>query len=341
MIQRTLTVTAAAADADERLDKFLAARLPELSRARLQALLEAGAVTRDGVVITEPSCRVKPGQRFALGLPEPVEAEPKPEAIPLDVLYEDDHLLVLDKPAGLVVHPAPGHAGGTLVNALLGHCASGAAGALSGIGGVLRPGIVHRLDKDASGLMVVAKDDRAHVRLAAQFSAHSVERVYEAIVWGLPPRPAGTIERPIGRHPKDRKRMAVVEGGKRALTQYRLEAAAGRLAARLRLTLGTGRTHQIRVHLGALGLGIVGDPVYRPRRRPALSPALKEHLAGFKRIALHARILGFEHPVSGAALRFERPAPACFERLFAWIQEDAAGGADSPSFNHGAGTLRA
>ena len=341
MIRRTLTVTAAAADADERLDKVLAARLPELSRARLQALLEAGAVRRDGVLITEPSSRVKPGQRFAVDLPEPVQAVPRAEAIPLDVLYEDDHLLVLDKPAGLVVHPAPGHAGGTLVNALLGHCASGAGGALSGIGGVLRPGIVHRLDKDASGLMVVAKDDRAHVRLAAQFSVHRIERVYEAVVWGLPPRPAGSIERPIGRHPRDRKRMAVVEGGKRALTHYRLEAAAGRLAARLRLTLATGRTHQIRVHLGALGLGIVGDPVYRPRRRPVLSPALKEHLAGFRRIALHARILGFEHPVSGAALRFERAAPACFERLFARLLEEAEGAPGSPPLDRGADTLRA
>jgi len=209
MIHRTLTVTAAAADADERLDKFLAARLPELSRARLQALLEAGEVSRDGVLITEASCRVKPGQRFAVGLPEPRPAQPRPEAIPLDVLYEDAHLLVLDKPAGLVVHPAPGHVGGTLVNALLGHCGAGAEGGLSGIGGVLRPGIVHRLDKDASGLMVVAKDDRAHVRLAAQFSLHRVERVYEAIVWGLPPRPAGAIERP---EPADSLVLAAATG---------------------------------------------------------------------------------------------------------------------------------
>jgi 23S rRNA pseudouridine1911/1915/1917 synthase len=324
MIRRTLTVTAAAADADQRLDKFLAGRLPELSRARLQALLEAGEVSRDGVLITEASCRVKPGQRFAVGLPEPRPARPQPEAIPLDVLYEDAHLLVLDKPAGLVVHPAPGHAGGTLVNALLGHCGAGSEGGLSGIGGVLRPGIVHRLDKDASGLMVVAKGDRAHVRLAAQFSLHRVERVYEAIVWGLPPRPAGAIELPIGRHPKDRKRMAVVGSGKRALTHYRLEAAAGTLAARLRLTLGTGRTHQIRVHLGTLGLGIVGDPIYRPRRRISLSPALRQHLANFRRIALHARVLGFEHPITEAAMRFERPPPACFDRLFEALGAEVA-----------------
>jgi 23S rRNA pseudouridine1911/1915/1917 synthase len=336
MIRRTLTVTAAAADADQRLDKFLAGRLPELSRARLQALLEAGEVSRDGVLITEASCRVKPGQRFAVGLPEPRPAEPKAEAIPLDVLYEDEHLLVLDKPAGLVVHPAPGHAGGTLVNALLGHCPAGSAGGLSGIGGVLRPGIVHRLDKDASGLMVVAKDDRAHVRLAAQFSVHRIERVYEAIVWGLPPHPSGSIEAPIGRHPKDRKRMAVVEGGKRALTHYRLEAAAGALGARLRVTLATGRTHQIRVHLGTLGLGIIGDPIYRPRRRPSLSPELKQHLAGFGRMALHARILGFEHPLTGAHLRFERPPPPTFDRLFEWLEAELGGAGDSRLTNRGA-----
>jgi 23S rRNA pseudouridine1911/1915/1917 synthase len=314
-------VTAAAADAGQRVDKFLAARLPELSRARLQALLEAGAVSRDGALITEGSSRVKPGERFAVDVPEPVPARPQAEAIALDVLYEDAHLLVLDKPAGLVVHPAPGHRGGTLVNALLHHCRAGAGG-LSGIGGVLRPGIVHRLDKDVSGLMVVAKDDRAHVRLGAAFSVHRIERLYEAIVWGVPPHAAGTIEAPIGRHPKDRKRMAVVAGGKRALTRYRLEEAIGTLAARLRLELATGRTHQIRVHLGTLGLGIVGDPVYRPRRRIRPSPALSEQLAGLGRIALHARVLGFEHPISGEALRFERAAPPAFDRLLEFLRAE-------------------
>ena len=332
MTRRTLTLTAAAADAGQRLDKFLAGRLPELSRARLQALLEAGEVARDGVVITEASSRVKPGQEFALSLPEPVAATPEPEAIPLDVLYEDAHLLVLDKPAGLVVHPAPGHARGTLVNALLAHC----AGSLSGIGGVSRPGIVHRLDKDASGLMVVAKDDQAHVRLAAQFSVHTIERGYTAIVWGRPPQAAGAIDRPIGRDPRDRKRMAVVEGGKRALTHYRLEAAAGGLASRLKLVLGTGRTHQIRVHLGALGLGIVGDPIYRPRRRISPSPALAGQLAGFCRLALHAERLGFEHPITGAKVHLERPAPPCFDRLFESLQLELA---NLPIVNHKSGKL--
>ncbi len=318
----TLTVTAAAADAGARVDRFLAARLPDLSRARLQALLEAGEVTRDGALITEGSSRVKPGDRFALRVPEPVAARPQPEAIPLEVLYEDAHLLVLEKPAGLVVHPAPGHHRGTLVNALLGHCRADQGRALSGIGGVLRPGIVHRLDKDVSGLMVVAKDDRAHVRLAAQFSVHRIERVYQAIVWGVPAQAAGAVDAPIGRHPRDRKRMAVTAGGKRALTRWRLEEALGGLAARLRLELATGRTHQIRVHLGTLGLGIVGDPVYRPRRRPQPSPALSAHLAGFGRIALHASVLGFEHPLSGEPLRFERAAPPSFEALWQFLRAE-------------------
>jgi 23S rRNA pseudouridine1911/1915/1917 synthase len=263
-MRRILTATAGPDDAGQRLDKFLASRLPELSRARLRDLIEAGEVSRDAAVITDGSSRVKPGQSYAVHVPEPRPAAPESEVLPLDVVFEDEHLLVLDKPAGLVVHPAPGHARGTLVNALLAHC----AGSLSGIGGVLRPGIVHRLDKDVSGLLVVAKHDRAHIGLAAQFSVHRIERAYAAIVWGVPSRPQGAVDRPIGRHPKDRKRMAVVETGKPASTRYRVLEAFGTLAARLDVALATGRTHQIRVHLGALGLGIIGDPVYRPRRRP-------------------------------------------------------------------------
>lgn len=320
MMERILTVTAEAGDAGERLDKFLASRLPELSRARLQALLQAGEVVRDGALIADGSSRVKPGQRFAVRVPEPASAEPTPEAIPLEILYEDEHLVVLNKPAGLVVHPAAGHAAGTLVNALLAHC----AGSLSGIGGVLRPGIVHRLDKDVSGLMVVAKHDRAHVRLAAQFSVHRIDRVYEAIAWGLPTPPAGSIERPIGRHPKDRKRMAVVEGGKRALTHYEVLRAAGTLACWLRIKLGTGRTHQIRVHLASIGLGIVGDPLYRPRRMPKLTPELRQQVDDLERIALHARRLGFEHPISGQKLEFDQPPPGAFEHLFEAISRNAA-----------------
>jgi 23S rRNA pseudouridine1911/1915/1917 synthase len=319
-MRRILTATAGPDDAGQRLDKFLARRLPELSRARLQDLIGAGEVRGDDAVITDGSSRVKPGRSYAVGVPEPRPAAPQPEALPLDVLFEDEHLLVLDKPAGLVVHPAPGHARGTLVNALLAHC----AGSLSGIGGVLRPGIVHRLDKDVSGLLVVAKHDRAHISLAAQFSVHRVERAYAAVVWGVPPRLEGEVDRPIGRHPVDRKRMAVVEHGKRALTRYRVLEAFGTLAARLDVTLATGRTHQIRVHLGTLGLGIIGDPVYRPRRRQQIGPALRGFLAGFDRIALHAHRLGFEHPVTGARLAFERAPPPCFNLLYEQLRAEIA-----------------
>ena len=339
MTSRTYTATALPGDADQRVDRFLAEKWPELSRTRLRALLESGAVERDGVLIAEGSARVKPGQRFAAHVPEPEEALPRPESRALDVVYEDADLLVLVKPAGMVVHPAPGHPEGTLVNALLGHC----QGTLSGIGGVLRPGIVHRLDKDVSGLMVIAKGDRAHAGLAGQFSVRRIERAYDAITWGVPPQPAASIDRPIARHPRDRKRMAVVEGGKRALSHYQQVAAAGTLAARLQVALATGRTHQIRVHLGAIGLGIVGDPVYRPRRKPAIGPELQQFLQGFGRIALHAYLLGFEHPVSGEALRFERPAPSQFEDLFALLTRQAGDSSFGKvkDVNHHAGTRRA
>lgn len=311
-----ITLMAKPDDAGERLDKFLAARLPSLSRARLQALMADGAVSRDGLQIADASARVKPGQRFAVTVPDPKRATPAPEAIPLDVLFEDEHLLVLEKPAGMVVHPAPGHASGTLVHALLHHC----EGSLSGIGGVLRPGIVHRLDKDVSGLMVVAKNDKAHVGLSALFTVHRIDRTYEAVVWGVPQEAAGTVDRPIGRHPKDRKRMAVVSNGKRAVTHYRLLDAAGLAASRLAVTLETGRTHQIRVHLGTLGLGIIGDPIYRPRRTSAVSGDLKMTIKHMNRIALHARQLGFEHPITGKKLSFDRPPPEVFDRILEQFQ---------------------
>jgi 23S rRNA pseudouridine1911/1915/1917 synthase len=326
-MRRILTATAGPGDAGQRLDRFLADRWPELSRTRLQALLEAGAIERDGVLIAEGSARVKPGQTFVARVREPQPARPQPEDLALDILHEDEHLLVLEKPAGMVVHPGPGHARGTLVNALLAHC----RGSLSGIGGVLRQGIVHRLDKEVSGLMVVAKGDRAHIGLAGQFSVRRIERGYDAVVWGVPAQAEGSIEGPIARHPRDRKRMAVVAGGKPALTRYRMAAAAGTLGARLHVALATGRTHQIRVHLGTLGLGIVGDPVYRPRRRPMIGEALRAFLASFERIALHAWLLGFEHPISGERLRFERPAPAAFDRLFALLAQQAG---DSYFVNH-------
>lgn len=310
------TITADPDDAGQRLDKFLSIRMPDLSRARLQTLIASGEVRRDGVEIADGSARVKPGQRFSVSVPDPRPASPSPEAIPLDVLFEDEHLLVLEKPAGMVVHPAPGHGEGTLVHALLHHC----AGSLSGIGGVLRPGIVHRLDKDVSGLMVVAKSDKAHVGLAAQFTVHRIERMYEAIVWGVPEAAEGTVDRPIGRHPKDRKRMAAVAGGKRAVTHYRLLEAAGMAASRLQVTLETGRTHQIRVHLGTLGLGIVGDPIYRPRRIHNVSNSLKEEIGGLGRILLHARHLGFEHPITDKKLSFDRSPCSAFDRIFEQFQ---------------------
>jgi 23S rRNA pseudouridine1911/1915/1917 synthase len=301
-------LTAGAADDGLRLDRFLAGRLPELSRSRVQALVRDGRLRLGERVIDEPGHRVKPGDGFTLAVPAPSAAGPVAEARDLEVLYEDEHLIVLVKPAGMVVHPAPGHAGGTLVNALMARCGT----SLSGIGGVLRPGIVHRLDREVSGVMVAAKHDRAHVGLAGQFSVHSVERAYEAVVWGVPGTAAGTVDRPIGRHPVDRQRMAIVaRGGKRAVTHWRLLEPAGLRAARLEFRLETGRTHQIRVHAASLGHPIVGDRLYgrgRDARLPAEAGALG-------RILLHARRLGFAHPVTGAKLAFDTPPPARFDAI--------------------------
>jgi 23S rRNA pseudouridine1911/1915/1917 synthase len=301
-------LTAGAVDDGQRLDRFLADRLPRLSRSRLQALVREGCLRQGQRVIAEPGHRVKPGDAFILTVPAPRPATPAAEALELEVLFEDEHLVVLVKPAGMVVHPAPGHAGGTLVNALMAHCGA----SLSGIGGVLRPGIVHRLDREVSGVMVAAKHDRAHVGLAGQFSVHTIDRVYEAIVWGVPGAAAGTIDRPLGRHPVDRKRMAIVaRGGKRAVTHWRLLDAAGLRAARMEFRLETGRTHQIRVHAASLGHPILGDRLYGRGRDAKLPEAVGE----LGRILLHARKLGFAHPVTGAALAFEVPPPALFEGI--------------------------
>jgi 23S rRNA pseudouridine1911/1915/1917 synthase len=313
-------VEAGAADAGRRLDAFLAARLPELSRARLQRLVRAGHLRLGDEVVAEASARVKAGQRFRLSLPPPKPAVPAPEDVPLEILHEDAYLLVLVKPAGMVVHPAPGHAAGTLVNALLGHCGAG----LSGIGGVARPGIVHRLDRDVSGVMVVAKTDTAHRSLAGQFTVHTVERAYDGIVWGVPSPSSGLIDAPIGRHPRDRQRMAVVErNGKPARTVYRVMETMALTAALVRCELLTGRTHQIRVHLAHRGHGLVGDPVYG-RRPGGLSEAAVAELQGFGRIALHARVLGFGHPASGAPMRFEVPPPATFGALVQTLARERA-----------------
>ena len=292
----------------QRLDRFLAERLPRMSRSRLQALVREGRLRLGERVIEEPGHRVKPGDGLTLDVPAPRVAAPAPESHHLQVLFEDEHLIVLVKPAGMVVHPAPGHAGGTLVNALMAHCGT----SLSGIGGVLRPGIVHRLDREVSGVMVVAKHDRAHVGLAGQFSIHSIERVYEAIVWGVPGAAAGTVDRPIGRHPVDRKRMAIVpRGGKRAVTHWRLLDAAGTRAARMEFRLETGRTHQIRVHAATLGHPIFGDRLYG-RGRDTRSPAVIGHV---DRIFLHARKLGFTHPITGAVMTYDLPPPASYEGI--------------------------
>jgi 23S rRNA pseudouridine1911/1915/1917 synthase len=298
-------------EAGRRLDTVLAERLEALSRSRLQALLRDGHLLLGDEVVTEGKRRVKPGERYVLTVPPAAPSELLPEDRPLTIVFEDEDLLVVDKPAGLVVHPAAGHDRGTLVHALLAHCGT----SLSGIGGVQRPGIVHRIDKDVSGLLVVAKHDRVHQGLAGQFTVHSVERRYEGLVYGLPSPAEGVVDQPIARHPGDRKRMAIVAGGKRAVTRYRLLEAAGTRIARLELALETGRTHQIRVHLSSLGHPLLGDRVYRPRKKPALPAALGEAIEALDRVALHARVLGFTHPRTGERLRFESALPAIFDRL--------------------------
>ena len=303
-----ITITLPAGTSEERLDRALAAALPDLSRSRLKALIEAGQVSRDGARVREPSTRVKAGQTFAIILPNPAPAAPEAQAIALDVLYEDQDLIVIDKPAGLVVHPAPGNLDLTLVNALLAHCGD----SLTGIGGVLRPGIVHRLDKDTSGILVAAKTARAHAGLTRQFAARTVERSYLAAVWGTPQPAAGEIAGAIGRSPSNRKKMAVVaRGGKPALTRYRtLQRFAGGRASLLECRLATGRTHQIRVHLTHVGHALIGDPLYGAgRQRAGDHPGLAAAAAAMRRQALHANSLGFLHPADGRALRFTREPP--------------------------------
>ena len=291
-----------------RLDKVLTEHLPDLSRARLQALMAAGAVSRDDILQQDASARAAPGE-YEIHIPVPLAAEPSPEDLALVVLYEDADLIVIDKPAGMAAHPAPGSWTGTLVNALLFHC----AGQLSGIGGVARPGIVHRLDKDTSGVMVAAKSDTAHQGLAALFAAHDIERVYLALTRGAPKAAQGDVVTRIGRSTSDRKKMAVLRaGGREAITHYRMERTWGPvarpLAARVACKLETGRTHQIRVHLAHLGAPCLGDGLYGagPPAGPVRAAIAQ---AGLARQALHAAVLGFVHPVSGEALRFETPLP--------------------------------
>ncbi len=302
-----------------RLDKVLADLAAELSRGRIQALMAAGLVRRGGKPVTDASAKAQAGT-YEISIPPPAPAEPRPEAIPLTVLFEDGHLIVIDKPAGMAAHPGPGTESGTLVNALLHHCGD----SLSGIGGVLRPGIVHRLDKETSGVMVAAKSDAAHAGLSALFAAHDIERAYIAFTRGAPAPTSGTIQTRIGRSPHDRKKMAVLKtGGREAITHYQVEQTFGGakpVAARVRCTLETGRTHQIRVHLASKGSPCLGDPVYGSS---APVHAVREIIdeAGLARQALHAAVLGFVHPVTGERLRFETPLPADMAALEAGLRE--------------------
>ena len=309
-------VRAAAAsdeDAGQRLDVVLARRVPGLSRTRAGALIREGRVASGGATLSEPDYRVKPGQSFAIFVPEAEPATPRAQRIPLAILHEDAHLIVIDKPAGLVVHPAPGNASGTLVNALLAHCGE----SLQGIGGVKRPGIVHRLDKDTSGVMVVAKTEAAYAGLQAQFAARTVERSYMAVVWGVPSPRRGEISGAIGRDRRNRKKMAVVaQGGRAALTRYAVERVLAKgVASIVRCKLATGRTHQIRVHLASLGHPVVGDPLYG-RRKPTPESA---HMPG--RQALHAQILGFVHPANGETFHFESKIPADINLLITKLEK--------------------
>jgi 23S rRNA pseudouridine1911/1915/1917 synthase len=327
---RTVEAVVAPADARGRLDQALVA-VSGLSRARVQALVKAGHATVDGRAVTEGSARLAAGARLALAIPAPADATPAPEAIPLAVVYEDAELIVVDKPAGLVVHPAPGNATGTLVNALLHHC----RGQLSGIGGVRRPGIVHRLDKETSGLLVVAKTNRAHQSLAAQFADHgrtgALERAYLALVWGVPPAAAGTVDAALSRDPRNPMRRAVGRGAsaKHAVTHWRLlERFAGAdgtpVASLLACRLETGRTHQVRVHMAHLGHPLIGDADYGAGFRTKssrLDEPARSLVEGLHRQALHAARLAFTHPATGAVLAFDSLLPPDLAAIAAALRQ--------------------
>ena len=305
-----ITATIAGDAIGWRLDRALAAAVPTLSRERLKALISGGAVLGpQGAAVRDPAVKAVPGATYAVAVPAPRPAHNEAQDIALDILFEDDHLLVVDKPAGMVVHPAAGNLDGTLVNALLHHC----AGRLSGIGGVARPGIVHRIDKDTSGLLVVAKTDRAHEGLAKQFADHSIHRRYLAIVAGRPMPRSGKVDAALARSTANRKKMTIVEGGrgKRAVTHYHMLEPL-KAAAFVECRLETGRTHQVRVHMASLGHPLLGDPVYG-RARPEHREVLKS--LNFNRQALHAAALGFVHPVSKENLTFESPLPSDIQEL--------------------------
>jgi 23S rRNA pseudouridine1911/1915/1917 synthase len=309
--------------AGQRADRFLATAIGTLSRSRVKALILAGHASRDEAPLSDPAEPVRAASRYALCPPPPAPAKPLPQPIPLAIMHEDESLIVIDKPAGLVVHPAPGNPDGTLVNALLSH----AGGSLGGIGGVLRPGIVHRLDKETSGLMVVAKTEAAEAALALAFHTRTIDWAYLALCWGVPAAASGEFSGPIGRDPRERKRMAVRAGGKPALTRYRMLRTWFGSVALLECRLGTGRTHQIRVHLAHAGHPLIGDPVYL-RRIPAaargLPQALRAYCLDFPRQALHAARLGFVHPATGRRLDFEAEPPGDFAALVEALDQASA-----------------
>jgi 23S rRNA pseudouridine1911/1915/1917 synthase len=317
----TRSVTAQENDTGQRLDRLIAAQIPDLSRSRARDLIKGGQVSMSGRTIVEPNYRVKPDEIFTVDVPEAIPAEPSPENIPLHILYEDNALIVIDKPAGLVVHPAAGNWTGTLVNALIAHCGE----TLSGIGGVRRPGIVHRLDKDTTGVMVVAKNDAAHQGLAAQFADHGREgpllREYCALVWGQPRPRKGVIETNLARHPTIRTKMAVSRSdGKRAVTEYNVartfaeegKGSGNPVASEVRCVLKTGRTHQIRVHLAHIGHPVIGDALYGSgfqSKTRALPERARSAIVTMTRQALHAAVLGILHPISGKPMQFRSELP--------------------------------
>ncbi len=297
----------------KRIDKFLSDCYPEISRAQIQRLIEQGNVSTDDVIISDNAYKIKLGESYTLTVPPVADAEPQPQNIPLDIVYQDDDLIIVNKPAGMVVHPAAGAIDGTMVNALLYHCRD-----LSGIGGVKRPGIVHRIDKETSGLLVVAKNDRTHKFLCEQFAEHSIERTYEAFCFGCPNPSNGTIEGDIGRSPYDRKKMAIVtKGGKRAVTHYQTIENYRNLAAKVKCNLETGRTHQIRVHLSSKGYNLLGDKVYIKSKKitDKQTPlSIRDYLNNFPRQALHAQSLGFIHP-NGERMFFTSELPEDLRQL--------------------------
>ncbi len=310
---------------------MLSERMDGHSRSRLKTLIKEGHVTRDGGTIDDPSHKVKPAENYVVHMPPPTPAEPVARDIPLDILFEDDDVIVVNKPAGMVVHPAAGHWTKTLVNAILYHCGD----SLSGVGGVWRPGIVHRLDKDTSGLIIVAKNDHAHASLREQFSAHTIERAYHALVWGAPRPLVGTINVPLARGGADRKKVVVPKNredarGRQAVTHYRVLHRYGRPeeapASLVECRLETGRTHQIRVHLTHIGVPVIGDPLYGRRRQlkttnGGASAEVQRTISGFQRQALHARILGFLHPRTAEKLRFEADLPSDMKVLAAKLEQ--------------------